>query len=79
MEKIQTAVEWLKEQYYESEGKLTRHDFEEAKQMEKEQIINSYKQGQIDSTPIRETDAEQYFNLIFNPKLVNNGKYTSEN
>jgi len=30
----QAAVEWLKEQYYESEGKLTRHDFEQAKQME---------------------------------------------
>ena len=33
----QTAVEWLEEQYYESEGKLTRHDFIQAKQMEKEQ------------------------------------------
>jgi hypothetical protein len=44
MEKKQTAVEWLEEQYYESEGKLTRHDFEQAKQMEKEQMIKfSYK------------------------------------
>jgi len=38
--KKQTAVEWLEEQYYESEGKLTRHDFEQYKQMEKEQMDN---------------------------------------
>lgn len=35
--KQQTAVEWLSEQYYHSEGKLTRQDFEQAKEMEKEQ------------------------------------------
>jgi hypothetical protein len=34
----QTAVEWLEEQYYDSEGKLTRQDFEQAKEMEKEQM-----------------------------------------
>ena len=33
----QTAVEWLIEQYYDSEGKLTRQDFEQAKEMEKQQ------------------------------------------
>jgi len=31
------AVEWLEEQYYDSEGKLTRQDFEQAKEMEKQQ------------------------------------------
>lgn len=40
--KKQTAVEWLEEQYYESEGKLTRHDFEQYKQMEKEQMKDVY-------------------------------------
>jgi hypothetical protein len=35
-----TAVQWLVEQYYDSEGKLTRQDFEQAKEMEKKQIID---------------------------------------
>jgi len=39
----QTAIEWLEEQYYESEGKLTRHDFEQAKKMEREQMIDAIK------------------------------------
>jgi hypothetical protein len=42
---------------------------EEHLEMEKHQIIDSYKQGQFDSIPIRETDGEQYFNLIFNQPL----------
>jgi hypothetical protein len=40
--KKQTAVEWLEEQYYESEGKLTRHDFEQAKAMHREEIIEAH-------------------------------------
>jgi hypothetical protein len=43
----QTAVEWLQEQYYESEGKLTRQDFEQAKKMENEQSIKAYKNGYV--------------------------------
>ena len=42
---------------------------DQAKEMEKKQIIDSYKQGQFDSIPIRETDGEQYFNLIFNQPI----------
>ena len=41
----QTAVEWLQEQYYESEGKLKRQDFEQAKEMEKEQHNVSFNKG----------------------------------
>jgi hypothetical protein len=33
--------------------------------IEKQQIIDAYKQGQFDSEPIRKIDAEQYYNLIF--------------
>jgi hypothetical protein len=43
----QTAVEWLQEQYYESEGKLTRQDFEQAKKMEEEQSMKAYKNGYV--------------------------------
>jgi hypothetical protein len=35
----QTAVEWLVEQYYDSEGKLTRQDFEQAKEMEEQEKV----------------------------------------
>lgn len=42
IDKKQSSIEWLEEQYYESEGKLTRHDFEQAKQMEKEQMKEAH-------------------------------------
>jgi esterase/lipase superfamily enzyme len=44
----QTAVEWLVEQYYDSEGKLTRQDFEKAKEMELEMIHKAYMAGAKD-------------------------------
>jgi hypothetical protein len=70
----QTAVEYLFIQLYEKfemkgDGKEMNAILEQAKEMEKKQIIDSYKQGQFDSTPIRETDGEQYFNLIFNQPI----------
>jgi hypothetical protein len=43
----QTAVEWLQEQYYHSEGKLTRQDFVQAKQMEIEQIRRAFCHGEV--------------------------------
>jgi hypothetical protein len=67
-----TAIDWLQMQLKENmltSAKELDKLFEQAKEMEKQQIIDSYKQGQIDSIPIRETDAEQYFNLIFNQPL----------
>jgi hypothetical protein len=62
----QTAVDWLEEQYYESEGKLTRHDFDQAKQMEKEQIIRAANNGckgrcMIDTS----RDGKQYYNETY--------------
>jgi hypothetical protein len=40
-----TAVEWLAEKYYDSEGKLTRQDFEQAKEMEKQKLIEMHDKG----------------------------------
>ena len=37
MKNIQSSIEWLEEQYYQSEGKLTRHEFEKAKAMHREE------------------------------------------
>jgi len=71
----QTAVEWLEEQYYESEGKLTRHDFDQAKQMEKEQIIktaqDNFYAGQdlANGYKIDWDSSEQYYNETYGDKI----------
>jgi hypothetical protein len=61
----QTAVEWFGKKVLDV---ITTDEFkkllEQAKQMEKKQIIEAYKQGQHDSDP-RETDAEDYYNKTF--------------
>ena len=36
----------VKKQYYQSEGKLTRYDFEQAEAMHKEEIEEAYGHGQ---------------------------------
>ena len=67
MENNQTAVEWLFQRLWEEQkDKMTWHSiFNEAKEMEKEQIKNAYGQGVadeageiLDSTK----DAEEYYN-----------------
>jgi hypothetical protein len=45
----QTAVEWLIEQWPILESQLPSWLIEQAKEMEKEQIIESYRQGGIDA------------------------------
>lgn len=68
----QTAVEWLQEQYYESEGKLTKQDFEQAKVMDEQNIKNAYEQGEEDGYwhpengyDKRFESVEQYYNETF--------------
>ncbi len=67
MEKTKTAVEWLFQKLWEEpKDKLTWQSIlEEAKEMEREQIIDAYGQGVadeageiLDSTK----DAEEYYN-----------------
>jgi hypothetical protein len=75
----QTAVDWLKEQYYESEGKLTRHDFDQAKQIEEEQIKNNYLKGcakvfdvisnSRNGNPLDLIDADKYYNETYGDKI----------
>jgi len=69
--KQQTTVQWLEEQLNKwSDGRfyLPPHLFEQAKQMEKEQIINAWREGDNDSmyNP-KELDkqAEQYYNETY--------------
>jgi hypothetical protein len=63
----QTAVEWLVSHLNKQEWFTykQREYIEQAKQMEKQQIIDAYKQGQFDGDIIRDTDAEQYYNQTF--------------
>jgi hypothetical protein len=75
----QTAVEWLKDKLketYDKEGKLplayTLHLVEQAKQMEKEQIMKAYDDGVDYEISIYSTmgvltamDSEEYYNETY--------------
>jgi hypothetical protein len=66
-----TAVEWLKEKFNENNAKFINWSedyFNEAKEMEKQQIIDAYVNGDIDAGIYAATkkNAEQYYNETFN-------------
>ena len=65
--KKQTAVEWLIEQF-EKDGYLGLQRIEQAKAMEKEQIIDAWDKGYDNQCPIidEENCGEQYYNETFN-------------
>ena len=70
--KSKTAVETLIEIYYGNEGQLTIKDLEQAKAMEKEQIIESWDDGYANGSDLGKyddqpnpDDAEQYYNETF--------------
>jgi hypothetical protein len=67
-----TAVEWLYAKMFEKNGRITREEFDQAKEMEKQQIIEFFIKGQntypseyvLDNQQI----AEQYYNETFKPE-----------
>ena len=62
----QTAVEWLLIQihkHWNSEGLSFEKILEQAKAMEKEQIVNAYDEGEYDCGC--NGDSEQYYNKTF--------------
>jgi hypothetical protein len=63
MEHKQTAVDWLEQAYWDNKGTLSQKHFEQAKQMEKEQITDSYIEGH--SIYGESTNAEQYYNETY--------------
>jgi predicted secreted Zn-dependent protease len=81
IENKKTAVEWLFEQLTEVDYKCINKTFlqnnnslagfklrelcEQAKKMEKQQIIDAYDKAQYDYDLMRETDSEQYYNETF--------------
>lgn len=72
----QTAVEWLEEQlnkiFISNEIQQTKHLFEQAKEMEKQQIINAHgvktKRGERQGISFWESkNGEQYYNETYKP------------
>ena len=65
---MKTAVEWLEDLYY--PNYIPKEIFEQAKEMEKQQIINAYRNGRSDQQSSRESIfysrmSEQYYNETF--------------
>ena len=44
----QTAVEWLEIQLFKKQGKFNKSDIEQAKEMEKEQIMDAFEAAEKD-------------------------------
>jgi len=73
----QTAVEWLVEQICGDHINEWKKEIEQAKQMEKEQIVeswdngfaNGYDLGKHDDDP-KPDDAEQYYNETFKSEII---------
>jgi hypothetical protein len=61
--KNMTAVDWLYQKMFEYQGRITKEDYEQAKAMEKEQIITARWVGDYSCDLIK---AEQYYNETYN-------------
>ena len=66
----QTAVEWLEEQFNNSNIPSSQIFFKQAKEMEKEQIIEAYRMGRTDQQSDKKTGtynrmAKQYYKETF--------------
>ena len=60
----QTAVEWLEERYNDpllKDNFISKEEFQKAKAMEKEQIVETYNEGALDGLQL----GEQYYNHVF--------------
>jgi len=70
----QTAVEWLIEKIHKNMGVwIPPHIQDQAKALEKEQIVNTYKHGQNNGYMYKDVgndiiDAEQYYNQTYGGK-----------
>lgn len=54
-----TAVEWLEKRFYFTKGQLIDIDFEQAKEMEKEQSKQEYIKGMKDANEVRIAQEKQ--------------------
>ncbi len=63
-ERNQTAVEWLALRYHHRQGYLSQEDIEQAKQMEREQIMKAFSNGQelpISNPLLPHYSSEEYY------------------
>ena len=58
----QTAVDWLVEQICGDHTSQWQKQIDQAKAMEKEQIVETYNEGALDGLQL----GEQYYNYVFN-------------
>jgi hypothetical protein len=70
MENKQTAIEWLEENlignpYFESEFTHNRNVFEQAKQMEKEQIEKAFQDSMVAIVVGNMLSPEEYYNKTY--------------
>ena len=67
---MKTAVEWLMNKYISQNGIIAAADYHTAKEMEKNQIIDAYKEGMgnVDGWIVDENGVEQYYNETFKKK-----------
>ena len=65
--KQQTAVEWLYIKMFENKGRITKEEYEQAKERHKQQIVNAVDdQNNYDSWPSSiPTLGEQYYNEVY--------------
>ena len=63
---MKTAVEWLLDEIFwpDQQEELEKY-IEQAKKMEKQQIIDAYDKAQYDYDLMRETDSDEYYNETF--------------
>ena len=69
--KTQTAVEWLEEQFEESYSyinEIFKETIEQAKEMEKQQIMDSHNQGYADGYRDNGNSPIKYYNETFKNK-----------
>ena len=67
----QTAVEWLEQQLFNKRGKFTKGDIDQAKEMEKEQIIDAYlkdRRGEFNKMLRLIYDAKKYYTETYESK-----------
>jgi hypothetical protein len=61
----QTAVEWLYSRMFEKNGRITKEEYEQAKEMEKQQIMDAYTAGESDGDHYEDSYL-RYYNETFN-------------
>ena len=67
----QTAVEWLVDKVEDFIGLIPIDIIEQAKEMEKEQIMNAFDIRKIDIAFDKKTTSEQYYTQTYGTRLQN--------